>query len=524
MRSKCLLMCGAILLLLRPAIGAPVWSGYAGNAQHQAISSVPSANLDTIKWQTPVDLDPQYVSGEYLLIHYGSPMITSANTVVVPVKTGATDGFKIEGRSGTNGALKWTATSDYTLPSHNWTPSYSPTLTTSGRVYYAGAGGTIYYRDNIDSNSPSAPTQIAFFGNGNYAANSSAYNNSVFINTPLTSDAAGNVYFGYQVQGTNPLGLTSGVARIAPDGSTTYTSALAASGNVSGINKVVMNCAPAISNDGSSVYITLSTGNNGSGVLAKLDSATLAPQSHVALMDPRSGGVNGARLPDDGSASPTIGPDGDVYFGVLDNPTTTAKGWMLHFNSSLSTAKPRGAFGWDISPTIVDASLVPSYSGSSPYLIMTKYNNYASVGGDGVNKLAILDPNDTQIDARTGETVMKEILTIAGLTEDDDFDPILFPNAVREWCINTAVVDPATHSILANSEDGKMYRWDLWTNTFTQQIVLTAGIGEAYTPTLVGADGTVYAINNATLFAIVPEPASAGLILAGAMLLLKRRK
>jgi hypothetical protein len=65
-----------------------------------------------------------------------------------------------------------------------------------------------------------------------------------------------------------------------------------------------------------------------------------------------------------------------------------------------------------------------------------------------------------------------------------------------------AVVDPATNSILANSEDGRLYRWDLTTNTLIQAITLTTGIGEAYTPTLIGADGTVYAINNATLFAV----------------------
>jgi hypothetical protein len=31
---------------------------------------------------------------------------------------------------------------------------------------------------------------------------------------------------------------------------------------------------------------------------------------------------------------------------------------------------------------------------------------------------------------------------------------------------------------------------------------LTTGIGEAYTPTVIGADGTVYAINGAILDAI----------------------
>jgi hypothetical protein len=31
---------------------------------------------------------------------------------------------------------------------------------------------------------------------------------------------------------------------------------------------------------------------------------------------------------------------------------------------------------------------------------------------------------------------------------------------------------------------------------------LTSGVGEAYTPTVIGVDGTVYAINNAILFAV----------------------
>ncbi len=103
-------------------------------------------------------------------------------------------------------------------------------------------------------------------------------------------------------------------------------------------------------------------------------------------------------------------------------------------------------------------------------------------------------------DPISGITVMNEVLTVAGPTPDDDFPGM--PNAVREWCINTAVVDPVTRSVLVNNEDGILYRWDLVTGTLTESVVLTAGFGEAYTPTILGPDGTVYAINDATLFAV----------------------
>jgi hypothetical protein len=221
----------------------------------------------------------------------------------------------------------------------------------------------------------------------------------------------------------------------------------------------------------------------------------------VRLRDPKVP-ANDAFLNDDGTASPTIGPDGDVYFGVLENPfpSNHARGWLLHFDAALAPLGPPGAFGWDDTASIVPATLVPSYLGTSEYLLMTKYNNYAGVGGDGVNRIAILDPNAGMTDPISGIAVMQEVLTVAGPTPDDDFPGN--PTAVREWCINTAVVDPVTRSVLANNEDGVLYRWDLVSGALSESIVLTAGVGEAYTPTIIGRDGTVYAINDATLFAV----------------------
>lgn len=476
--------------LLAPAVARAqvLWSGYAGNAQHTANSTVASQSLQQIIWSTKVDLDPQY-SGTNLLVHYGSPLITMANTVIVPVKTGATDGFRVEAHSGTNGALIWQQDTDYSLPSHNWTPSFAPTLTPSGRLYMAGAGGTILYRDNVNSATAPPLARIAFYGNANYSANTAAFNAGVKVCTPLTSDSQGNIFFGYRTEGDNPLGITSGLARVGANGAASFVTASAATGGSA--FQVTMNCAPALSNDGTRVYVTMNSGGFSGGYLMTLDATTLVTKGQVRLKDAHTP-TSDAIVPDDGTASPLVGPDGRIFIGVLENPLASSRGWMLQFNPDLTPSGAPGAFGWDDTATVVPASQVASYTGKSPYLLMTKYNDY----GIGNNRLAIVDPNDTFFDTRTNTTVMKEVISIAGQTPD----PVL--PRVREWCINTAVLDPFTHCILANCEDGKLYRWNLTSNTFTEVITLTAGIGEAYTPTVIGADGKVYAINNATLYAI----------------------
>jgi hypothetical protein len=250
-----------------------------------------------------------------------------------------------------------------------------------------------------------------------------------------------------------------------------------------------------------------------------LDSTTLALKAKTALVDPRNGGANRASLPDDGTASPTIGPDGKVYIGVLESPFKNSHGWMLQFNANLTQQGTPGAFGWDDTSSIIPSSIVQAlknkgiYTGDSSYLLMTKYNDYADfAGGTGLNKLAILDPNDTQI--KDGVTVMKEVETVTGITPDPDFPGV--PGAVREWCINSAAVDPFTNSVIVNSEDGNVYRWDLLSDSLQETVNLTPGVGEAYTPTEIGPDGAVYAVNNGILFHIVPAPEPGPVELIGA--------
>jgi len=467
------------------------WNNVGRDAQHTALSLAPSQPLNRIRWSTPVDLSPQY-TGTDLLIHYGSPLLTIQNTLLLPVKTGATGGFEVQALNPSTGAVLWTLTSDYALPPHDWVPEFGPALTPSSRVYFPGAGGTVYYRDSPDAAS-GAQGQIAFYGLANYQASAQTYATNVMINTPIVSDAAGDIYFGFEVTGATPLNLQSGIARIDAGGQGTWIAAAAAAGD-STIQEVLQNCAPALSADGGTLYIAVRDGS--AGYLLALNSTTLQPVAKVILLDPKSG--QAATLSDDGTASPMVGVDGDVYYGVLESPEgeNHYRGWMLHFDRLLSTSKTPGAFGWDDTPSMVPSFMVPSYKGTSSYLLMTKYNDYADAGGTGLNKIAILDPSATETYTLTGTQVMNEVLTILGPTANTGLP------GVKEWCINSAAVDPATDSVLAGSEDGKLYRWDLRSNSFTQSLVLTSGVGEAYTPTVIGPDGTVYAINNATLFAV----------------------
>jgi hypothetical protein len=470
------------------------------------LSGVAAQALNKIHWSTPVDLNPP--SGGDLFIHYGSISITAANTVLVPVRT-STGSFEVRAINGATGAALYTLPSDYSLPSSNWIPPYGPTLSLDKNLYYPGPGGTVYFRDMVDSATgsnglPGATARLVFYGKSVYLANKAALDAAIKISTPITADSFGNIFFGFVASPGNAASVVSGLARIAPGGLGTWVSATSLAGNDPLVTQVALNCAPALSIGQHVVYVAVSGGNefDNNGYLVALDATTLAPVTHRQLFDPRGGR---ATVSSDSSASPMVGPDGDVYYGVLENPCCFShndRGWMLHFNGSLSTLKTPGSFGWDNTASRVPAKSVPGYTGTSSYLILTKYNNYVGIGsGDGVNKVAVLDPNGAMQDeySTTPVTVMSEVITVTGVTPNPDSG---FPNSVKEWCINTAAIDPFTKAALINSEDGVLYRWDFTSNTLLQRITLTAGRGEAYTPTAIGPDGSVYAINDAILFSV----------------------
>src|SRR5205085_443093 len=112
-----------------------------------------------------------------------------------------------------------------------------------------------------------------------YTAGASGYNSTVFIDTPITADSNGNIFFGFRVQGTAqaPLSTTqSGYARITPGGTATYVLA----GNAAADANISLDChntAPAISNDGQTVYVVVKWHTNAYyAYLLGLDATTLA--------------------------------------------------------------------------------------------------------------------------------------------------------------------------------------------------------------------------------------------------------
>lgn len=110
------------------------------------------------------------------------------------------------------------------------------------------------------------------------------------------------------------------------------------------ITKVSTSCAPALSKNEKQLYLAVNSFDFSFGYLLELDSTTLQPINKVRLIDPASG--NDALITDQSSASPTVGPDGDVFYGVLKSPfpSHNDRGWLLPFSGNLRLEKiPRAA-------------------------------------------------------------------------------------------------------------------------------------------------------------------------------------
>jgi len=518
---------------------AQSWPCYGGNAQHSGVFTGTSQPASLIKWQAPLDDQPPYYGGS-VLIHYAAPMVSPSNSVVYGYRYTTTvngqsdyDHWSMIAKAGATGQTLWRLDTDYSgalvFPA-DWTTVFPITLFQSGSgssargVVAAGSGGSLIVRASADA-ATSTTSQFAFYTTpADFAKNKASYA-PIKINTPLTADSTGNIYFGYEVIATLPSNLSSlgtgGIAKVnANTGVSTFKS-VQSMGIDSTLSRPAMNAAPALTTDGNYIYVAL-TGNN--PWLAKLSTKDLTSSKSVQIIDPSIPGAN-AYLINESSASPMIGPDGHVFMGVFGNQWRESHGWMVQYDGDLNANDasgkrfPTGAFGWDDTAVVVPSNIVPAYKGTAKYLILTKYNNYDDAGGDpgadGSNHIAVLDPTSDSVtkDRQTGIPVMNEVIKVLGPTRT--YDDTNHPDARNEWCINSAAIDVNGKSAIINSEDGHMYRWNFVSNSLTENLALQPPTGEAYTETSIGPDGALYVINNSILFAIGTNNASSISVVQG---------
>ena len=308
-----------------------------------------------------------------------------------------------------------------------------------------------------------------FYGASQRRAHRAAYDKAVQITTPLTAGHDGSIYFGFTVTGATPAHLSSGIARIDAPWPRDVDHRRRGRRQLCH-DAVAMNCAPALSPSGATVYITVTSPTR--AILVGLDAATLKPRFHVVLKDPVSG--QPAFISTSSSASPTVGPDGDVYYGVLENPFPNHddRGWLLHYDATLTRAKTPGSFGWDNTVSVLPcprrAPLPRNLAVPPGVQVQQLPRHRAARRRSQPGRRA--RPRTSQKDPYTDTRVMKAVQTVLSPVHE----PGTPAGARYEWCINSAVVDPADDSVIVNSKDGPVYRWDLARNVLAENVHLNA--------------------------------------------------
>jgi hypothetical protein len=273
--------------------------------------------------------------------------------------------------------------------------------------------------------------------------------------------------------------------------------------------------------------------NDGCGVLVPI-ATTLFPATPTAAdvpnfrgrcrfgaafgVDPQTNQAPAGRILDDGTASPTVLPDGSVLFGAYTR-YNIARGHLMKFSSS-GVFQAAYDFGWD--------DTLGVYQHDGTYSIVMKDNHYDEESGYYCYTPAPFSLT-TSLTARS---IFCDYTNVpAGPFYITQTDPNLVPewkfwnrntqSCMRnpdgtitcvsdhpggfEWCVNAPLID-RNGVVYANSEDGNLYSIDQGhSGIFTtpkQKIFQNIAIGAAYTPASMDASGRIYSQNNGHLFVI----------------------
>lgn len=223
--------------------------------------------------------------------------------------------------------------------------------------------------------------------------------------------------------------------------------------------------------------------------------------------DPATNEPPPGRVLDDSSSSPTIAPDGSIFYGAY-TVYNWAQGHMFHFSANGDFLNAFN-FGWDNTPAI--------YPHGGTYSVIFKNNHY---GGAGFGDYC-LDPNwcpersnpnasflgpeqyfVSQFDPNLNIEWNFQNTNTQSCTRNPDGTvscQTTNPNGF-EWCVNAAVVD-ANGTVYANSEDGNLYAIGQG-GVLIQNIFQQLAIGAAYTPASIDNNGRIYSQNDGHLFVV----------------------
>ncbi|HEX3248782.1 MAG TPA: hypothetical protein VHS05_05090 [Pyrinomonadaceae bacterium] len=222
-------------------------------------------------------------------------------------------------------------------------------------------------------------------------------------------------------------------------------------------------------------------------------------------VDPGVNHAGGGRVLDDSSASPTVAPDGSVFYGAYSR-YNYAQGHLMHFSASGEFLNAY-RFGWDLTPGIVGHG--------DTYSVVIKDNQYGEVGSYCDVESAC--PSDRTVANSAGypeayfitqlnhnlnvEWRFQNTNTFSCTRQPDGSVTCVndHPNGF-EWCVNAMAID-VNGVVYANSEDGNLFALNP-DGTLKQKIFQQLALGAAYTPASIGLDGKIYSQNAGHLFVV----------------------
>jgi outer membrane protein assembly factor BamB len=224
-----------------------------------------------------------------------------------------------------------------------------------------------------------------------------------------------------------------------------------------------------------------------------------------AGVDPATNRYGGGRVLDDQSSTPTVAPDGSVFYGAYSR-YNYAQGHLMRFAGATGAFLQSYSFGWD--------ATVAVYPHSGTYSVVIKDNHYSGLGSycnvdafcptdrTATNPASPEEYFVTQLSPTLGvEWKYKNANTLSCTRNPDGSITCVsdHPNGF-EWCVNGAAVD-ANGVVYANSEDGNLFAINQG-GTLKKKIFQQLALGAAYTPASLGSDGKIYSQNAGHLFAV----------------------